>query len=694
MPNLSSTAVAEPPTTSNRRQPVRQTRTNPSRNAANAAPPRASASHGGAQDKKKDAEIGFFPAITHFTDSISALPKEMSRHYSMLKEVDAKIFGPEEALRPLISTALKTPIPPRKANSGTQNTDNMRFEIESVTSGAATADNLSVKSVPSRIDAAGSSGTQEGSNGYDVSRRQLFYKLRLYMNEMLSTLDEKNHVLSTANDCLEKQLARCNSSYPHIAGEISEEARYGSLTHWAYTDRSAERRGATAGERTRRDAAAANQLANSTPAVHEVEGAALRSELRREAMAARKSRGQMLESDFYDSRGSQGANKRGQANAKGRKAADNSYALNGSVGLGIASGASIGAPPLKRRKVEKTGAGSAVGGVPMARAMSSVYGSNAGATRGGIANSKEPPTVDNGKKKGRATATLNGNGRRKANTSVSAANSPSVTSSPVTGTFGNIKDIQRRSPAPSLMQRVPSSRGRQNSAQSLLQETRNRPSPSSSVRATNGSNHSTTVDADKVSALTGRTVTDVKSSMKDTLTVKGEHINEDDGTGSAEMRGGLVVGSRSNSDKSLKREDADTGSRSRPDRSRSISIATRGNNGNGGGSGGNGKVSKTSTPTQQSFSADVPTRFRPARTAEQPKRSHKKGAGLAAQLAAAQMAQDEDGDGSSVPGEDDDEDEDEDGEEPRYCYCNQGVVSFGLRRVEQSAYQKRKMVLR
>lgn len=222
------------------------------------------------------------------------------------------------------------------------------------------------------------------------------------------------------------------------------------------------------------------------------------------------------------------------------------------------------------------------------------------------------------------------------------------------------------------MQRVPSSRGRQNSAQSLLQETRNRPSPSSSVRPTNGSNHSTTMDPDKTPTLTNRSVTDVKTSMKDTLSAKGEHTIEDDGTGDVEMRGGLVAGSKTNSDKPLKREDADTDSRSRPDRSRSISIATRGNSGNS--TGGNGKVSKTSTPTQQTFSTEAPTRVRPARATEQPKRSHKKGAGLAAQLAAAQITRDEDG--SSVPPEEDeDEDEDEDAEEPRYCYCNQ--VSYG-----------------
>jgi len=52
------------------------------------------------------------------------------------------------------------------------------------------------------------------------------------------------------------------------------------------------------------------------------------------------------------------------------------------------------------------------------------------------------------------------------------------------------------------------------------------------------------------------------------------------------------------------------------------------------------------------------------------KRSHKKGAGLAAQIAAAAAAHDDEG--SSMQG---DEEEDDDETEPTYCYCNQ--VSYG-----------------
>ncbi len=162
----------------------------------------------------------------------------------------------------------------------------------------------------------------------------------------------------------------------------------------------------------------------------------------------------------------------------------------------------------------------------------------------------------------------------------------------------------------------------------------------------------------KVSGLTGRSVGDVKTSMKESVNTKGEHLIEDATDGAGDMRGALVVGG--NSDRS-ERDGIEhwTSKSGRADRPRSISILTR----------RGGKTSKTSTPLNASFSEAQ--RSRPSRIVEMTaKRSHKKGAGLAAQLAAAAAAQDEEG--SSMHG---DEDEDDDETEPTYCYCDQ--VSYG-----------------
>ena len=106
-------AAAAPSSASSRRaQPVRQARINP---------PRVSGydrSTNNDHDVPHDQPIDIFPALTHFTDAITALPKDLVRHFTLLKEVDAKIFAPEEALVKLVDAALKsTDAGPRIANT-------------------------------------------------------------------------------------------------------------------------------------------------------------------------------------------------------------------------------------------------------------------------------------------------------------------------------------------------------------------------------------------------------------------------------------------------------------------------------------------------------------------------------------------------------------------------------------------------
>ena len=102
--------TAKPPapegvTGSSRRQPVRQTRVNPPRTSSlNRANSLTSA-------PASEQPINILPGVTHFADAITALPKELVRHFTLLKEVDAKIFAPEAALLQLLDDALKTPGP-------------------------------------------------------------------------------------------------------------------------------------------------------------------------------------------------------------------------------------------------------------------------------------------------------------------------------------------------------------------------------------------------------------------------------------------------------------------------------------------------------------------------------------------------------------------------------------------------------
>lgn len=155
---------------------------------------------------------------------------------------------------------------------------------------------------------------------------------------------------------------------------------------------------------------------------------------------------------------------------------------------------------------------------------------------------------------------------------------------------------------------------------------------------------------------------DVKNSMKEAVNDEGEHLIEDvaAGDGAGDLRGGLLVGSRT-SERSTKKEEPEAESRPRS-KDRPPSISTR----------GGGKSSKTTTPVNPSFGEAG--RSKSARAVEPLpiKRSHKKGAGLAAQLAAAQAAVN-DGEDAPIPGDEEEEDEEADGE--KYCYCNKG--SYG-----------------
>ncbi|KYK55681.1 hypothetical protein DCS_07645 [Drechmeria coniospora] len=335
-----------------RSQPVRQTRTNPARSAANASRP-----GGGRDGQASDQAIDIFPAITHFSDTITALPKELVRHFTLLKEVDAKLFAPEEQLFKLVAEAAATPLPYPPAN----------VEAEAASAAARTSASTAVQkhsSASSAHQASTDEATATASFVFDhanVPRRQLFRQTALKIQEMLVSLEEKNHVLSTANEALQRQLARVEDVWPHLENEFSAEAKWGSTTHWAYPENRNSK--ASHAERARRDGAAAISAAAQALA----DEAAARSDARKQAVQAKRNqKNQHLDSDADDLAGrNKGEGKKTQ---KARRTAE------GNVGLGISGGASTnGNPPPKRRKVERT----TNGGEPMERVMSNVLANSA-----------------------------------------------------------------------------------------------------------------------------------------------------------------------------------------------------------------------------------------------------------------------------------------------------------------------------
>lgn len=344
-----------------------------------------------------------YPAITYFADAITALPKELMRHLTLLKEVDAKIFAPEETLGQYIDAALSSPLPqsrqqpePAQPSGPTSATDSASMSVNGVI-----ANGLN-NSVPSALDAGyiydGANAAWDPAN---VLRRQLFRHCAITMQEMLVSLDEKNHVISTATEALNKQLARLDDCFPYLEQEISEEARYGSDKHWAYT----ETRSSKPAEKSRRDIG--NHIANGHAL--SVDEAAARSESRKQALLAKKSRIHPVESDFddhLDHRHKGEVGKKPHGNSKKARPAD----VTTAVGLGVTNGTAMnGNPPPKRRKVEKA----PNGGVPMERSMSAIFGNNGVAAKGKVISPTETPAPDGTKRKSKGATTTNGHSRKR-----------------------------------------------------------------------------------------------------------------------------------------------------------------------------------------------------------------------------------------------------------------------------------------
>ncbi|KAK3338651.1 hypothetical protein B0T25DRAFT_555280 [Lasiosphaeria hispida] len=459
--------TAKPPApegsaSSNRRaQPVRQTRTNP---------PRTSSLNRGnsfASSPVQEQPIDIFPAVTHFADAITALPKELVRHFTLLKEVDAKIFAPEAALFQLLDAARKAPIPDpaRSLDDASSSVAPASAPMSAQNSSSGAAPNTNLPAVLSN-DGSAHAALFDPSN---LPRRQLFRQTAFKIQEMLVSLEEKNHVISTANDALQKQLGRIEEIWPHLKGEFSEEAKWGSTTHWAYADNRTSKASNAQAERSRREGAATLSAAAQQLA----EEAAARSSDRKQALAAKKNSKAHAAEAEADGK-PQETTKKSQGNKSRKTPAD----AAAPVGLGISATApTTASAPSKRRKVDHNKTN---GGAPMERALSSVFGGNAPKTK--TTSPRETPAPENGSKKRKALPTSSNQAKKRTTTAMS----PSVVSSPLVGTFPDSIKIGRSSPVPlPTIPRPALSRARQNSAQSSTENARQRP-PSAASNKPNG----------------------------------------------------------------------------------------------------------------------------------------------------------------------------------------------------------------
>ncbi|KAF1930136.1 PHD finger domain-containing protein [Didymella exigua CBS 183.55] len=309
---------------------------------------------------------GFFPALTHFTGAVDAFPKEVIKHFSMFKEVEAKLHDPELLLEELLNEIARQPITTNAQRRAVEQND----------------DDAVQNANQPPTDFASLSPAEQAL----VRKRQLFLRLRMLIQTILPTLDEKLVVLQGAKATKEKGLTRMTHSYSQLDAEISEEARYGSLTHWAYADKEEKKKGAPNHERQRREVAAANNLAAAAQHVHDVDSIAAKSEARREAILAKRSRQQQADSDFDDRPAAKKPQKR-KAHAPDTSAADHR-----AVGLGISGNVS---GQSKRKKTEKALTAAAPSSAPMERSISGALKAVNNTARAG-SSPRATPSIENG----------------------------------------------------------------------------------------------------------------------------------------------------------------------------------------------------------------------------------------------------------------------------------------------------------
>ncbi|KAL4730270.1 hypothetical protein ACLX1H_002303 [Fusarium chlamydosporum] len=663
----SAKAPATESSSHRRSQPVRQARTNPARSTANmsrSGPGRDSI--GGA-----DQPIDIFPAITHFADAITALPKELVRHFTLMKEVDAKLFTPEDQLFRLVEAATNAPVSeahPNNEASSAAAPGSAPMSAQNSSTGNVL--NNSAQSVPS-VDESHRDLVFDHSN---LPRRHLFRQTALKIQEMLVSLEEKNHVISTANEALEAQLTRIEDVWPHLENEFSDEAKWGSTTHWAYPENRFSK--ASHVDRTRRDGAAAISAAAQALA----DEAAARSDARKQAVQAKKAsrnhnnnhnnannHNHESEGDDHDGKHKPEGPKK---TTKSRKsvAAAAAAAETANVGLGISTATNNnGNPPQKRRKVEKPTNGATA---TAERAMSAVFGN--AAPKAKTTSPRATPAPEAPKKR---KALPSGSGQSKKSRNGVAGMSTSANSSPVITELPEPKlPPVRASPVPVPTPNPAPTRSRQNSIQTTNAENNKARPMSSASNKPNGSAANTpNAGPPPNSSLRNGTTVEPKTPKEASVSIKTENpkketerteaVSAPPATTVNTITNASPVPTTTNVKKDAKKPDEnDRKSESLPPAAPTPTVTTK-----------SGRASKPSTPALATFQEAAPPRSRSSRNndgAGTGKKNQKK-AGPTIHATVAQLA-DEDTN-SSMQGDEDDGDIDAD--EPTYCYCN--GVSYG-----------------
>ncbi|KAF2036693.1 hypothetical protein EK21DRAFT_51856 [Setomelanomma holmii] len=587
---------------------------------------------------------GFLPALTHFTGAVDAFPKEIIKHFSMFKEVEAKLHDPEHMLKVLLDEIAQLPT----------TTKTQLRNVEQNSGGAdynASLQNQSFDSLSSEEQA-------------DITKRQLFFRLRMLIAQMLPTLDEKLVVLQATKVTKDKGLMRMHHSYSQLDNEISDEARYGSLTHWAYADKEEKKKGGTTHERQRREVASANNLAAAAQHVHDVDSIAAKSEARREAMLANKrSRHHQVDSDF-DDRPAKKPHKRKPLQA------DVAQGDSRNIGLGISSNGA--GPHGKRKKTEKALAAAMPSAPAMERSLSGApKASGHGGGRAG-SSPRATPGLEHGPSSKRKPRAAPAPAQRK---NQLPPYSPPLASSPLATNFAINKAIAGAADRPL------SARARKNSiansvASGNTQDAASgrRPSSSHSVQQTASSNPITELEqaagitrdnASVQDAATPKNVLDMAQPFEPVAMKQEEHLQQDPERMDIDMPTPAPLTTRAG--RTSKTATPVAGSFPEIPMARSRSTRNANNSNSNTSSENNSTTTGSVSKRGHKKNAQSTSNTAPASTTAKSAPNTKSNPPSSA---ASSLAPDQENEYPEAEVE-----SDEDGDEPRYCYCNE--VSYG-----------------
>lgn len=217
-------------TTSSRSQPVRQARTNPVRRPAQTTskPGSKNGTAATASDSPAVAPVQY-AGIHAFTDALEALPMEIVRNFTLLREIDAKAYHPEQKLRQFISAVPELPALPHDQHDPAlqflqQQEHFRRIRDEAFRTGA---------NPPQEVELI-HENPHEYVNQLPSTRRSKLHQVRSTVADLLPTMDEKIHVITTTCEALNKHIARLEDAFAVVNKEIPDIHRIGNLEHWGY----------------------------------------------------------------------------------------------------------------------------------------------------------------------------------------------------------------------------------------------------------------------------------------------------------------------------------------------------------------------------------------------------------------------------------------------------------------------------